>query len=343
MTYCKKEIIEFAKYYGLGNISNMYCIDSSHGKEDIRENWILDKKYVLRINSRAVMDESRLEDLNRLIDRYLDYGIKAPKFIKNILGKFIIDDKGNLIYCSQYLDMKLVDEDISLEEQKRLNINRLIFIAQFADKYKNVDIMGTYSMYSLIDLSPYDKAEGIDEKQQNFNKLIEVLVEIGCVDFADKLNEKYAQLRAYYESVYKTLPRCVFQGDENFTNICLDDNGNIGGIFDFNMAGTDVIANYLANIVLISDFYFTDEDFNANSSREILKKLFGSFEYNNGQIKKYYNFEEFEYKAYLVCVKIVMISGFINTSALIKHLRDNKNRDKALEIIKGMANYEFKN
>ncbi|MBP5729144.1 MAG: phosphotransferase, partial [Clostridia bacterium] len=50
------------------------------------------------------------------------------------------------------------------------------------------------------------------------------------------------------KACYRNLPRCVFQGDENFSNILVDENRHFAGFIDFNLAGTEVIVNQLANL-----------------------------------------------------------------------------------------------
>lgn len=42
-------------------------------------NIIIDNKYTLKMNNRESMREERLESISRLVERYLNIGIKAPK------------------------------------------------------------------------------------------------------------------------------------------------------------------------------------------------------------------------------------------------------------------------
>ena len=66
------------KTYGLPDVSEVEMIDSSRGDNDIRHNYILDKKYVLRINSAEFLSEDIFKSLNLLIHRYRESG-----YIKN--------------------------------------------------------------------------------------------------------------------------------------------------------------------------------------------------------------------------------------------------------------------
>lgn len=156
---------ELLRLFGADSVQTVEFTDSSHGDSDIRHNYLIDRKYVLRINSAPVMTDGRLEELNRLIERYREFGMHAPKFLKAKDGRFIVERDGNICYLSEYLDETVADDvkDGCLEE---LRTQRRIFIARFAEKYRNVDLTETVSMYSIFDLSPYDKLDGleIDEK-----------------------------------------------------------------------------------------------------------------------------------------------------------------------------------
>lgn len=158
--------------FGADSVQTVEFTDSSHGDSDIRHNYLIDRKYVLRINSAPVMTDGRLEELNRLIERYREFGMHAPKFLKAKDGRFIVERDGNICYLSEYLDETVAD-DVKAECLEELRTQRRIFIARFAEKYRNVDLTETVSMYSIFDLSPYDKLDGleIDEKQDNFNHL----------------------------------------------------------------------------------------------------------------------------------------------------------------------------
>ena len=249
---------ELLRLFGADSVQTVEFTDSSHGDSDIRHNYLIDRKYVLRINSAPVMTDRRLEELNRLIERYREFGMHAPKFLKAKDGRFIVERDGNICYLSEYLDETVADDvkDGCLEE---LRTQSRIFIARFAEKYRNVDLTDTVSMYSIFDLSPYDKLDGleIDDKQDNFNHLTADLQKAGEYALAERLVQENERIRRELRSFYKELPRCVFQGDENFSNLCVDENRRISGLFDFNMSGTEVIANYLANAAL--NFFYTDE------------------------------------------------------------------------------------
>ena len=242
------QVLDLLQQFQIHNAEKVEFVDSSQGEDDIRHNYIIDKKYVLRLNSAKVMTEERLTELNTLIERYRSFGMKAPLFLKAENGSFVVEQDGKNCYLSEYLDLPLA-EDVKFRCREDLIRQRLVFISRFAQTFKNVDLVETVSMFSIFDLAPYDKLSGldIDEKQENLNQLVADLTQAGYVELAQKVNAKNEELRRQLRPIYKDLPRCVFQGDENFSNLCVDENDQINGLFDFNMSGTEVIANYLAN------------------------------------------------------------------------------------------------
>ncbi len=91
---------ELLRLFGADSVQTVEFTDSSHGDSDIRHNYLIDRKYVLRINSAPVMTDGRLEELNRLIERYREFGMHAPKFLKAKDGRFIVERDGNICYLS---------------------------------------------------------------------------------------------------------------------------------------------------------------------------------------------------------------------------------------------------
>ena len=228
-------------------------INSSHDEKDIRLNFLVDKRYVLRISNGPDLSGRRLAELNRLIGRYKEFGLVCPAFLPDSEGRFIHSWQGLSVYLAEYVDLPLLWD---LMEEKRLGEAEseavwqevLDSLAGFAQRYKNVDLSETMGMYSLFDLSPFDREEGIDEKQQNFNSLLKLLREQGQETLAESLLARHAEIRSWLLGVYRQLPRCVFQADENASNLLVSEDGHFAGFIDFNLAGTEVIVNQFANL-----------------------------------------------------------------------------------------------
>ena len=328
------QVLDLLQLFNIHSAESIEYVDSSQGEDDIRHNYIIDKKYVLRLNSAKVMTEERLTELNTLIERYRSFGMKAPLFLKAENGSFVVEQDGNNCYLSEYLNLPLA-EDVKFRCREDLIRQRLVFISRFAQTFKNVDLVETVSMFSIFDLAPYDKLSGldIDEKQENLNQLVADLAQAGYVELAQKVNAKNEELRRQLKPIYKELPRCVFQGDENFSNLCVDENDQIVGLFDFNMSGTEVIANYLANNAFMGHFCYEDEILDKHTPKEVLQILLDAFRRSTALIREHYSFTEQEFSAYLLYGKIAMISAYWNASTFGEYLKQEKYKDKIAAII----------
>lgn len=338
--YTKEDLDQVLASYGLPEVEDFEMVDSSHGEEDIRHNYILDKKYVLRVNSAPVFTEQRLRELNVLIKRYNDFGLKAPYFLPDRDGTYLKIIDGTYVYLSEYLDYpaagQMKDKD---KRWQALVRERLVMIARFAETYKNVGLTSTMSMYSLFELSPYDQLAGMDEKQENMGELTVALRLAGRPDLAQRYEKLNGGLREKLKAVYRKLPRCVFQGDENFSNVCLDEDGKIVGLFDFNMSGTDVIANYLANIVFQGRVNYVDDKelFDANDVNTIYEMVMASFAEGTELVQAHYSFTDEEELAYQMYAGIVLISGWVFVSAYRHHLEKPETATKAAELLSLIA------
>lgn len=243
----RKDILNELSKFGIRDASQIKLIDSTHDALDIRLNYIIDKKWVIRFCNDEAMTEARMSDLHRLIDRYHALGILCPQFLNDGEGKFLHMWKNLQCYLSEYVDLEIA-WDVEISDKDRLICEVQASLAQFAQTYRNTDLSSTMGMYSLFDLSPFDIPNGIDEKEDNFNQLIALLREAKENAIADALIGRHSDVRSKLKAIYKDLPRCVFQGDENFSNVLIDEKQHFAGFIDFNLAGTEVIVNQMANV-----------------------------------------------------------------------------------------------
>lgn len=245
----RSDVLSELSKFGRAGKGDLRLIDTSRGADDIRLHYIIDKRWVLRLCSAPGMTEQRLTELNRLIERYIRFGLRCPRFLADQNGRFFHEWNGFTCYLQEYIDLPTADE-LQLDPREENSVWREVLdsVAGFAEEYRNVDLSQTRGMYSLFDLSPYDIPVGKDEKQQNFDRLCETLRDMGESSLAKRLTARHRQVRARLRSVYQTLPCCVFQADENLSNVLVDDNRRLAGLIDFNMAGTEVIVNQFANL-----------------------------------------------------------------------------------------------
>ena len=116
-------------------------------------------------------------------------------------------------------------------------------------------------------------------------------------------------------------------------DLCVDENDLIVGLFDFNMSGTEVIANYLANNAFMGHFCYEDEILDKHTPKEVLQILLDAFHQSTALICEHYSFTEQEFSAYLLYGKIAMISAYWNASTFGEYLQQEKYKDKIVAII----------
>jgi hypothetical protein len=131
----RTELLKYLDYYEITSLTSYKVIDSTNGA-DFRLNIIIDKKYVLRINTN-IMTEERLESIDRLCERYCSIGIKTPKLYKNKNGNYITCLDGKNCYLSEYIDISTEDECDCDHKQIRKEVLKSIGV--FSKRYSGFD------------------------------------------------------------------------------------------------------------------------------------------------------------------------------------------------------------
>ena len=330
-----EELNSLLSLYGADDMERAGLMDTSHDEADIRWNYIIDKKYVLRLTNAPGMTEERLHAMNRLIARYADLGLRCPRFLTGTDGLFFHRWGELTAYCSEYADMPLADEAELTEEQKdALRTEVVLFLARFMERYKGVDLIPTMGMYSLFDLCPYDVPEGIDEKQWNMNNLCDALRKIGEDALVQRLEAKNEAVRAQLLAIYRDLPRCVTQGDEGFGNVLLDEENHFTGLIDFNLAGTDVCVNLIANNADFDLDIFHDRPVDA---AEVLERALASYRKNAAMILGVYHATKIERDALADYAWIALASQYPYACAFADRLGKEEALPSTVALLQQMA------
>lgn len=310
--------------------------DSSHGEDDVRHNYLLDGRYVLRMNSAPVMNDNRITELNRLILRYRAFGLDAPRFLPLPDGGYVLyTEDGAVWYLSEYLSGPTAEEQGLTDAQwERLDREILAMTAGFAERYRDADLSATFGMYSLFDLSPYDAPCGIDEKQQNCDALCAALREAGEAETAEMVARANKGVRARLKALYPRLPRCVFQGDENGSNLCLNEEGRITGLFDFNMAGTDVCVNYLANHFALSGMDLDDARLKRHTAETLFAETLSEAEEQKRIVREHYAMSADEETALSLCLALVILFQWPMRCAYEVRLKQLAAREKTVRFLR---------
>lgn len=334
-----EEILSLLGEYGISSSGEyIHLIDSSQDPEtDLRLNYIIDKRFVLRLHRAPDLTEERLGNLARLVDRYKEFGLQCPAFLPDEKGIFLHSRGPLSVYLTEYIDLPLMD--VLIKENPK-SIDEDAFwqevtdsVALFAQRYKNVDLMETRGMYSLFDLAPFDKEEGIDEKQQNFNQLMKTLKGMGEEALAEKLLVRHEEIRSRLKAVYKDLPQCVFQADENYSNVLVGPDGHLAGFIDFNLAGTEVIVNQLANL----GGGFQEELKEPIGAKNRLERTMEEYRQYQDRLLSLYQATDLEKQAMEWYNWIALISGWPQLCFFKEGLKNEALKEEILELLALLA------
>ena len=323
------EIQEIMSHFGLSVESVTEFYDTSHSDDDKRLNYILDNKYVLKINSLCSMWEARLQEIHRLIERYRAIGVYCPDLIPALDGALSYawhkDNKEYTCFVEEYALYPVIGWD--MEHDRKEVIEHL---GVLASKYTGVDLSETKSMWSIIDLAPLDV--DIDEKQENTNTLTDALRKNGYEDLASRVGDFNTMLRAKIMTVFDKLPRCVYQGDLNSTNE-LHKDGHFVGLIDFNMAGTDVNINVFLNE---TNWFPEEAEFDSLSISEIIEKLDMKQADNLAVILSNYSLNNDEKYAFPYYKRIANLFQYPNVCLMVEWLNSDARREKCAELIEAL-------
>ena len=265
----EKFIRQILKEYNIAGDSIEKLDDTSRNDEDIRQQYLINHSYVMKLNTAALVSEKFLEDISRVIERYRKTGVWVPRLIRKRDGKILaemeMDGRIYHVYMEEYAIYKTAKD---VKDEDKLKREIMEHIGVLAAEYSDVDLMETPSMWTILDLHPLDKE--VDESQDNLNRLITVLKEKNREKEIEILERENKKARQMLQKWYRKLPRCVYQGDLNFTNVLINDEEEFKGLIDFNMAGTEVNIN---NFLHETAYFLQEEDFVELSAEEIYDKM----------------------------------------------------------------------
>lgn len=323
------EIQKIASHFGLSVQKITDFIDTSHGDNDERLNCILDDQYVLKINSTVTMQETRLQEIHRLISRYRSIGVYCPDLIPALDGSlsYVWQNNGQEYTCfiEEYAKYPVLGWETEHDRKEVIE-----HLGVLASKYTGIDLSETKSMWSIIDLAPLDVE--IDEKQENTNALTEALRKNGYGDLAVQVDCFNTMLREKIKGVFSDLPRCVYQGDLNRTNV-LHKDGHFAGLFDFNMAGTDVNINVFLNE---TNWFPERTEFDTLSIEELLEKQETEQEAELAVIFRHYTLNNIEKYAFPYYKRIVTLFQYPNVCAMKDWLTGDAHKEKCAAFIKAL-------
>ena len=239
--------------YGQGEPEILKTYNTSRGDTDLRYVYLLrypdGTKIALKVTRNIFTTSERVEGWASLATHYNNLGIYAPRFIKIPAKRYSTEIDGFLVYAEEFID-GLIAEDYDSESSKAFDFREseagIAMLESLGLVAANpVPLVPWYTSWCL-----YDKFDEVDETDENFDCAKK------CTDYissnfpvyaprAQAVMDKYNKLRAEFEPIYRSLPKSVFQGDLNGSNIILTNDGKFKGLCDFNLSGTETILNML--------------------------------------------------------------------------------------------------
>lgn len=285
----------------------------------------VDDKYFIEATLDETIDENKIILMNKLIDRYIEFGLKAPKYLKNNDANYIYNDGTYNVVLYEKLEEKLLADD---KEANYLSIIKELYeyIGKYSTKYRGVDIYPFKTPYSVIDLAPHDSE--FDEKQVNLNSLCDILKKAGFTDLMSKIIRFNERIRDELKEIYKKLPRCNYQANLTNKSILVKDNHFVG-LTDFTLCGSEVIVNYISNEARTD---LSEDDFINMPANEIYNKILKEHKQSLSLILKNYEMLPIEKKALELYNKLLYISGF-NYYTVYKNVLRTKERNKVTSLL----------
>lgn len=330
----KQTITEIIKKFGLAFTDITKEVDTSHGDDDRRLNYILDDKYVLKVHSARSMWEMRLQEIQRLIDRYRSIGVYCPRMIPTLDGTlsclYEINGVPHTCLVEEFAIYPVCPDELTLDRTEVL-----AHVGKLAAKYSGVDLSPIRSMWSIIDLAPLDV--DVDDKQENTNLLCDALKAAGHPDLAAQVNVLNEQMRAVIEKDYLALPRCVYQGDMNSSNE-LHQDGHFVGLIDFNMAGTDVNINVFANE---TNWFPEETEFDNMTIDDILRRIDTEQAELLKVIFENYTMDELETRLFPYYKRIADLFQWPIVCSFKKWLKEDSRKEKCIALIQALVEKPF--
>ena len=324
------EMQDILARFGLTFQSVTKVHDTSHGEEDTRLNYILDDRYVLKVNTEGVMWETRLQEISRLIQRYRGIGICCPALIPTLEGSLSChwekDGKKYICYAEEFAIYPILEWDNDHDRKEVVE-----HLGLLAAKYTGVDLSETKSMWSIIDLALLDV--DVDEKQENTNALVDALRENGYADLADQVEALNKELRKQIMKVFADLPRCAYQGDLNSSNE-LHQDGHFVGLIDFNLSGTDVNINVFVNE---TNCFPEEEEFDRLTVEQMVEQMEAQQADMLSVIFKHYTMNDIEKFAFPMYQRIADLFQWPNVCSMVKWLKEEARRDKCIALIHALV------
>ncbi len=255
------EFSDILALYDTAPPTEQQVIDSGHGEEDLRLALLCTwphRKLVIKLACNGFTDIRRVTGWRDTIEAYRALGYDCPRIVSFADGtcarKIPFRGREWVVYAEEFAHGQI--------SQREDGCDREAWACYHADAVRLLARVGAARLTTAdfpsgtAILEPFSQEEEWDEIMDN------------ALEFREIIREKYPQYqrefdeiwslfeenKAKLERIYPDLPRSVFQADLNPSNLLLDENKRLQGIFDFNLTGYDTVLNAMMREFL-TDFY----------------------------------------------------------------------------------------
>ena len=152
----------------------------------------------------------------------------------------------------------------------------------------------------------------------------------------ERLQARHTMIREKIRSVYKDLPRCVFQADENLSSVLVDENRHLAGLIDFNLAGTEVIVNQFANL----GTGFDEDNLEPIGAENRLNHLLETDRRYQKRLFDIYQASDLEKQAISWYSWIAMAAGWPQVCFFLEGLKREKLKKEILDLLSLLADMD---
>lgn len=309
------EIKQIASKYTEIEVQSFELIASAIRENDIRLIYSIGfknkERIIVKINRNKFTTHERIRGWTELVQAYIEEGIYCPRILKlrdeeEYSFQFIRDTgESHIVYGEEFKKYKSAWEYAKEQSgERKEEVERYFKSLDFkkkvakvegkiANKGKNRNLVPWSTAYVL-----YDKFSEDDLSDENYEfalKIYEELKEEEKIDreLLEKIWGIYNEGKSKLEEEYRKLPKAVFQGDLNWSNLLIDEDLELVGLIDFNLSGTETILNY----VICEGMYFTQNEKKKEwISSEFIERHDNHLRTFIKEFSKYYKFSEEEIK-----------------------------------------------
>ncbi len=255
------EFSEIFAFYHTDPPESHAVIDSGHGEDDLRLALLCtwpERKLVIKIACNSFTDIRRVTGWRDTIDAYRALGYACPRIVEGLDGQCVrrvaYDGRDCLVYAEEFAQGRIIDREEGTD--------RAAWQVYHADAVRLLARVGAARLQTAhfpsgcAILEPFAPDEQWDEVMENALEFRDIIRE-NYPPYQAQLDEIWSlfeQNKAELARIYPALPRSVFQADLNPSNLLLDEQGRLQGVFDFNLAGRDTVVNAMMREFL-GDFY----------------------------------------------------------------------------------------